>query len=159
MSDENEPNEQASAAADALANPPRQFLLQFSTGNDRAAAGFAWVECAKRHRALIVELETAVEKLTQQLVKRMNANMEASVAAELARYGPAGRSSLAEGALVMARALDQFAASADTASHLSAIVKAHQELRVTLASLKRTGAEAGQADASAGDAESLGEPI
>jgi hypothetical protein len=58
----------------------------------------------------------------------------------------AGSASLAEGAMILARALDSFSASAESAAQLSAIVKANQELRATLAALRKAGEGVGNAD-------------
>lgn len=88
--------------------------------------------------------------------------MEKAVKAELAqlRHGrPRGGGSLAEGALVLAQALDQFSATAESAAHLSAIVKAHQELRATLGALRRSIEEGGASDDSIDDASELGSPV
>jgi hypothetical protein len=110
----------------------------------------------------IAELESAViAGLEERMPKPMNSEMEKHVKNELETMnkGKGVNNSLSEGALLMARALDRFASTAESAAHLSAIVKAHQELRATLALLRRADAEVADEDSSARDAAALSTPV
>lgn len=69
--------------------------------------------------------------------------VEAAVRAELDVFGgAAAASALAEMALVMARVMDAFAGRAidGTPAEMSALAKAHQELRVTLGEIRKVAA-------------------
>ena len=76
-------------------------------------------------------------------------SMEATVERDLStlvRKDDGTRASLTQAAMVLARAIDAYAASAgSTASHLSAIAKAMQELRTILARLTAADADDGRA--------------
>lgn len=78
--------------------------------------------------------------------------------ADLAAMGiVAGADPLAQGAVVIAQAMDKFTPTAESAATLSAIVKAHGELRATLAALRKER-EAGD-DGGVDDGAGLSAPV
>jgi hypothetical protein len=87
--------------------------------------------------------------------------MEQAVVAELQALFPgrAGGGSLAVGAVILARALDQYARHTETAAQLSAIVKTHAELRMVLGQVRKAAEEARASDAAGVDAASLSAPV
>lgn len=85
--------------------------------------------------------------------------MERAVKADLkAMRVPASVRFLEQSAVLIARAIDGYAETAESAAQLSAIVKANVELRQTMAAIAKAAAEAGGATGAEADVEGLSTP-
>lgn len=91
--------------------------------------------------------------------ERVPGEMEEQVRSTLDRFGDADPAASA-GALMLARSIDRFSGAAEgTAAQLSAAVKAHQELRVTLGQVAKAAMERGDRSSTVDDdAASLSTP-
>jgi hypothetical protein len=85
--------------------------------------------------------------------------MERSVRAGLRALNvPASAKFLAQSAELIARAIDGYAETAESAAQLSAIVKANVELRQTMAAVAKIAAEQGTSASAEDDAADLATP-
>lgn len=101
-----------------------------------------------------------VERAEKALAKRQASKMLGAVRSEVEGYRPELRSgTLAQGAYAIAEALDAYTATAQTAAELSAIVKALQELRMTLGLLRRAHEDAEGQTSSEDDGVALSTPV
>src|SRR5258708_1903874 len=92
----------------------------------------------ERHMTAIADSEPAFAQVTAPLTEAGPGLVEAAVRRDLARLtGPevGAQASRTEMAVRLARAIDGWDLGSGTASSLSAMAKAHQELRATLAAL------------------------
>jgi cell fate regulator YaaT (PSP1 superfamily) len=85
--------------------------------------------------------------------------MEKAVKADLAAMKlPVAAAYLGQSAVLIARAIDGYAETAESAAQLSAIVKANVELRQTMAAIQKAAAGSSTAESAEDDVEGLATP-
>lgn len=106
-----------------------------------------------------VSAESGADPAVSAPLARVPGEMETAVRADLeALRVPASVRYMAVSALTLAKAIDSYSATAESAAQLSAIVKANVELRQTMAAVAKAAAEDKVADSAEGDVDALSQP-